>query len=74
MVGFLNGVAFFVFLGTAMWGYKVGNDINTTLSVFNQPSQQFQYQAAMFVWVPGFLIGSFFLALARIIELLEKKK
>jgi len=65
MVGYLNGVAFFVFLGAAIWGYHIGD---------SEIWPRFQIQVAMTIWVPGFLIGSFFLGLARIVELLEKRQ
>jgi hypothetical protein len=75
VAGILNIVGGILIIAGLIIGFNVGNDVNQVLSMFGQDvAHTFQWRAALAFWISGTLSGLVFLALARIIELLEDLK
>lgn len=64
----LRIIAIIVFIGGAFIGCDVGNKMVTINHVI---SYQFSFIDALIVWLMSFAIGVLFLAIAKIIDLLE---
>lgn len=64
----LRIIAIIVFIGGAFIGYDVGDKMVTINHVI---SYQFSVIDALIVWFMSFAIGVLFLAIAKIIDLLE---
>ena len=64
----LRIIAIVVFIGGAFIGYDVGRKMVTINQVV---SYQFSFVDALIVWFRSFAIGVLFLAIAKIIDLLE---
>lgn len=64
----LRIIAIVVFIGGAFIGYDVGDKMVTINQVV---SYQFSFVEALIVWFISFAIGVLFLAIAKIIDLLE---
>lgn len=66
----LRIIAIITFIGGSFIGYDVGDKMVT----INQTiSYQFSFMDALIVWFISFAIGVLFLAIAKIIDLLEKR-
>lgn len=68
MQSILRTIAIIVFIGGAFIGYDEGNKMVTINHVV---SYQFSFVDALIVWFMSFAIGVLFLAIAKIIDLLE---
>lgn len=72
-------VSLLYFIGTALiivgviTGIHMGNKVNGALRFFSEDAAtEFQVKVAAIYWIVGFLSGMVFIALARIIDLLEQ--
>ena len=74
MAGVMMVVGFLVIAGSLILGFNIFTDSNQSgdpLGLLDDTVSSFQRSTAYLVWIVGVLTGLFFIAIGRIIEILE---